>query len=117
MVNLGERLRNERVRLGLDQADMAAFGGKSRSSHMRYESGEKTPSIAYLIALAAHGLDVVYVLTGERDATVSRMSAEESALLDNYRNAGEEGRAVARAALSAVQKPAHAPRKKAAGGQ
>lgn len=114
---LGGRLASERERLGLNQDQLGALVGKSRRAITAWESGEQSPNAMILIELAAHGLDTVYVLTGRRQATVELMSAEEEALLDNYRHAGEEGRAVARAALSAVQKPARAPRKKAAGGQ
>ena len=69
--------------------------------------------------MAAHGLDHLYVLTGQRGLhTVGALTAEESAVLDNYRHATPEGRAAARAVLYAVEKSAPPrPRRKAAGGE
>ena len=85
---LGQRLADERKRLGLTPDESAALGGIGRASHYRYESGAKAPPTEYLLALAAHGLDVLYVLTGQRGKDVlGVMTAEESALVDNYRAA------------------------------
>lgn len=112
-----ERLKTERARLKLTQPEFAELGGIPGRTYQDWERGLSPVAAEFLMAIAAHGVDVTYVLTGHRDAMATKMSADETALLDNYAHAGEEGRAVARAALSAVKKPARAPRKKAAGGQ
>lgn len=85
---LGARLAEERSRLGFDAAEMARLGGVGRSTQFRYESGETSPAADYLLALVPHGLDMLYVLTGQRGLdTVGVLSAEEAALVDNYRAA------------------------------
>lgn len=97
-LDLGRRLAEERKRLGLTPDEVAELGGIGRASHYRYESGAKAPPTEYLLALAGHGLDVVYVLTGQRGVdTVGLLSAEEAALVDNYRAASPEHQASLRA--------------------
>lgn len=64
-------MKSERKRLGLSQEAFSALGGSSKPSQVRYESGERSPDGLYLSALAAHGVDVLFVLTGLR----SRRSA------------------------------------------
>jgi transcriptional regulator with XRE-family HTH domain len=65
-VGIGERLKEERVRLGMNQADFAAAGGAHRKSQGNYESGERQPDAAYLSAIAATGADIQYIVTGNR---------------------------------------------------
>ncbi|HZH44277.1 MAG TPA: helix-turn-helix transcriptional regulator [Lysobacter sp.] len=93
---LALRLREERDRIGLNQADFAALGGVSRRTQAAYEAASTAPDVAYLSAIAAHGADVVYILTGRPAATVS---SEESELLRRYRGASPEIRAAALAVL------------------
>lgn len=66
MLNIGERLREERVRLGFNQADFAAIAGVAKTSQFNYEKGERSPDAAYLAAVAQRGVDVLYVITGVR---------------------------------------------------
>lgn len=65
-MNIGERLKEERVRLGYSQADFAAIAGVAKTSQFNYEKGERSPDAAYLAAVAEKGVDVLYVVTGER---------------------------------------------------
>lgn len=98
MDNLGSRLAAERERLGMTQAEMGALGAVGRTTQIRYESGATSPPADYLLALVPHGLDMLYVLTGQRGVdTVGLLSAEESALVDNYRAATPEHQASIRA--------------------
>lgn len=62
----GERLRQERSRLGLSQKDFAALFGKKNMAVMRYEKGERVMGHDDLEALYAAGVDVYYLITGER---------------------------------------------------
>jgi transcriptional regulator with XRE-family HTH domain len=62
------RLREERRRLGLNQTAFGRLGEVSLDTQSRYESGKTTPDSAYLALLAAAGVDVLYILTGERQA-------------------------------------------------
>lgn len=63
---LGRRLRQERVRLGLDQTDFGAMVAISKNSQSAYEGGKTSPTAEYLLKLAVHGVDIGYVLTGLR---------------------------------------------------
>ncbi len=98
MDKLGERLVEERVRLGFTQADFGRLGGVGRTTQLRYESGETSPAADYLLALVPHGFDMLYVLTGQRGVdTVGLMTSEESALVENYRAASPDHQASLRA--------------------
>jgi len=99
-MNTGERLREERERLGLSQERFAAIGGVQKRAQINYESGDRAPDAVYLGNVASIGADVAYVVTGKRagEATVS-LSAEESTMLEYFRAAPA---AVKRAALGAL---------------
>ena len=61
----GERLRQERLRLGLSQKDFAALFGKKTMAAFRYEKGERVMGQDDLEALNEAGVDVYYLITGE----------------------------------------------------
>lgn len=65
----GERRREERRRIGLNQTDFGALGGVSKGSQILYEK-DFAPSADYLALLAAHGVDILYILTGVRPPKV-----------------------------------------------
>lgn len=65
--NFPSRLREERERLGLNQEALAEAGGVKKLAQHKYEKGENSPTVAYLQAVAAAGVDVVYALTGVRE--------------------------------------------------
>ena len=113
--SVGERLKQERERLGLTQEQLAQLAGHGKGTQINYEGGKTSPTVDYLLAVAAHGVDTVYVLTGSRSATVGALNAEESLLVDNYRAATDGGRAAARAVLDAVEKQLARPAKRAVG--
>lgn len=117
---LVERLRAERARLGLSQAEMAERGGTKMRTYQDWERGVATVATEFLLAMGAHGLDVVYVLTGKREATLGLIPADESALLDNYRAADAAGQAslqAAGAAFAQQGRPGVAKPRKASGGE
>jgi transcriptional regulator with XRE-family HTH domain len=62
--NIGKRLREERERLGLSQEAFGALGGVKKLTQLKYEKGERTPTLAYLEGLRAHDVDVDYILFG-----------------------------------------------------
>ena len=64
------------------------MGGVTVRSQGGFERDVNLPGSAYLLALAAGGFDVGYVLTGRPMA----MTEEEAALLRNYRAADPERR-------------------------
>lgn len=58
----GERLKQERQRLGLSQKDIHLKIGVSRGSMSMYESGETSPSVQTLMDLMGLGFDARYLL-------------------------------------------------------
>lgn len=110
-MHLGDRLREERERLGFNQSDFAALAGSTRKTQFNYESGERSADTKYLEAIAGAGADVLYILTGVRlliedEAHLGSdsvrpygLSADEDALLKAYRRSTPEARAIVLRAL------------------
>ncbi|WP_372502356.1 helix-turn-helix transcriptional regulator [Tistrella mobilis] len=65
-VSFGERLKAERARIGVNQKEMAARLGVSLNTYGRYERGLRSPELRALERLASMGIDVHWLLTGER---------------------------------------------------
>lgn len=65
-LGLGERIKFERERLKLSQADFADKVGISRPTQVNYEKGRHIPDAQYLARLGGVGADLDYVLFGER---------------------------------------------------
>lgn len=84
---LGDRLREERDRLGLNQTDFGLQVGVSRGTQKAYELGTGAPDIRYLMALEGLGVDVQYVLMGRRfTQEVGGMDDVEQTLITRYRS-------------------------------
>jgi transcriptional regulator with XRE-family HTH domain len=82
------RLVEERKRLGITQADLRDQTGVGRSTQVKYESGETSPDVRYLVKLGGMGFDVMYLLTGERGAAA--MPVEHQNLIEAYEEAPED---------------------------
>ena len=95
-----ERLKEERKRLRMSQTRLAEIAGTTKNSQLNYEKGSVCPSSSYLEAIASAGVDVQYVLTGQRSEEPV-LTPEEKALLLLWRNATGPGKAAALAALQA----------------
>lgn len=65
-MGIGERLREERQRLGLAQAEFGTKCGVSKTSQFNYESGERSPDAAYFHLADQLGVDTHYVITGKK---------------------------------------------------
>jgi transcriptional regulator with XRE-family HTH domain len=65
---IGQRLLEERGRLGLTQQALADAIGAPRVSFVKYEAGQSSPAAETLAAFEIAGVDVRYVLTGLRQA-------------------------------------------------
>lgn len=91
---ISARLKEDRIRLGWNQEKMAEIAGCSRRSVVDWESEESTalPKAEQLERLAESGMDVYYVLTGQRIGLATTLSARESALVENYRAAPEDAK-------------------------
>ena len=105
MSSLGERLLEERERLGLSQPALAEVCGVTMRSQRNYEKDERQPDATYLAALTTTGADVLYVLTGTRSfAPPPALKPDEAALLDNYRNSPKEAQDALKATSIALAK-------------
>lgn len=102
-VAIGQRLLDERKRLGLTQEAC----GLTPQVFRRYENGKSTPGADYLAELAALGFDVMYVITGNRSVGV--VTDEEAKLLEAFRRTPEVVRQAVMAALVAGAGNAPAP--------
>lgn len=65
----GLRLKEERKRLKLSQADLAKVGGVGRIAQHQYESETTAPTTRYLSAISAAGIDLAYLVLGTRSET------------------------------------------------
>ena len=90
MSQVGARLREERMRIGLSQDEFAAVAAVTRRTQSAYETDARAPDTTYLHALAGVGVDIVYVLTGDR--AVAWVSEDESIILGGYRQLSEAGK-------------------------
>lgn len=75
-MEIGDRLKEERVRLGMSQTEMATLGQVQRNTLFNYEKGLRSPDADFLARIAARGVDVLYVVTGQR--VQSMLDAEQS---------------------------------------
>ncbi|WP_397448124.1 helix-turn-helix domain-containing protein [Pseudomonas sp. NA-150] len=83
---LGARLKAERRRLKLSQQEFGASGGVAANAQGNYEKGCRMPTSKYLIGIRTKGVDVLYVLTGERTAmSPEAFSAEDTVIFHHYR--------------------------------
>jgi|TARA_A100001518_G_scaffold309_1_gene276 transcriptional regulator with XRE-family HTH domain len=81
-MNIGDRLKEERERLGLNQTALAQIGGVGKTTQIKYEKGTSSPDSAYLSAVSKEGVDIFYVLQGQRFAPPSGVDGGENATID-----------------------------------
>lgn len=104
MDTFSTRLRAERLRLDLNQDEMAARCGVARNSQVHYESGKRTPDVGYLLALHRIGVDIVQLLTGAPAAFERRLAQLSRArdVLVGIGLPGEQSAALLEAIYSAM---------------
>ena len=68
-MSVANRLREERVRLGLSQQEMAVAAGVTKLTQMNYELARRNPDTEYLQKAAEAGVDAAFVVTGMRANT------------------------------------------------
>ncbi|MCU8824778.1 helix-turn-helix domain-containing protein [Klebsiella quasipneumoniae] len=87
-MNQGDRIKSERERLGFNQTDFAALAGASKHSQINWEKGVTFPNSLVLKAWCDAGLDLLYVVTGQRSLVsqkeVEKISPEKKELLDAF---------------------------------
>lgn len=104
---MGLRIREERERLGFSQAAFSGIAEATRNSQLNWEKGSATPNGAALEAWSKIGVDVLYIITGQRSKPIEdTLSADRKVLLDAYDKAPE---AVRNAALAVLLSGGQAP--------
>lgn len=63
---IGVRIKEERSRLGLNQPDFAEIAGVSKRTLIDWEKDASSPNAVHLSALSKAGVDVQYIITGEK---------------------------------------------------
>ena len=102
--DLGSRIKSERLRIGMQQIDFAEACNVSRGGLLKWEKNESAPNAQALAAMARLGVDVLYVVTGQRQgATEATLAPEEKALLAAWRSSNEKGRALLGAAAEVLK--------------
>ncbi len=105
-MNLCERLKEERERLGFSQTAFAAVADASKHAQINWEKGIASPNAIALAAWADAGLDVLYVVTGDRSfVPPKKLTSEEETMLEYFSQADKEARKAALRALLSVATP------------
>ncbi len=102
-MTIGERLREERERLGFTQPAFAGLAETTKKSQIDYEKDLTQPKAGYLAAIAKVGADVQYIVTGIR--CPGALSDDESELVARFRKAPIAVKASALAGLAAGAEP------------
>ncbi len=63
---LGERLKEERLMMSLTQSAFAEAGGVKKDAQLKYESGKRSPNAEYLQKISDLGVDISYIIAGQR---------------------------------------------------
>lgn len=101
-MGVADRFKSERERLALTQPRVAELTGVGKTTVINWEKALSSPTAVQLSALSEVGLDVLYVVTGQRAGGVKpapTLTAEEETMLGYFRDASRE---VRRAALGAL---------------
>lgn len=105
-MNSGQRLREERERLGFSQNDFAALVPVTRKTMFNWESGAGRVATEALAVWARSGLDVLYVVTGERLPPKDPVPGpRQQALLRQFDVTDENGRRAIEATAAQVTAP------------
>jgi transcriptional regulator with XRE-family HTH domain len=103
-MQVSERIKSERKRLGYSQTELAEIAHATRGTVANWEGGAGSPDADALAAMANVGLDVLYVVTGDHSFVPPRkLSSEEETMLGYFKEASPAARKAAlRELLSAV---------------
>lgn len=86
--NIGDRIKDIRLAMEMSPSEFGAAGGVSQAQQYRIEAGERVPDAMYLLKIGVEfKIDVHALLFGS-----NQLTAEELALLDNFRASDQEGR-------------------------
>jgi len=101
-MTMGERLKEERLRIGVNQTVLAEKCGVTKNTQLAYEKGERNPDTAYLAAAVSLGVDVLYLITGQRlPVSDSALSADEMEMVEHVRALDEDDKGAVKRLLRA----------------
>lgn len=90
MSAIGDRLKEERERQGLNQEEFGLIGGVKRNAQANYEKGDRSPDADYLSAISEGGADVLYIITGFRKSIqLNALGDDEQEMLAHFRHLSE----------------------------
>ena len=75
-MTIGNRIKDERERLKMNQEEFALQGGVSLRSQQMYERDKTDPAAGYFVSISKIGVDVNYILTGVRIPIVQSSTAK-----------------------------------------
>lgn len=91
--NRGERLKEERRRLGINtQDELAEILNVKKNSIVRYEKHSAALDTDQLDLLEDHGFNIAYILWGMTEVKNTELSEQEVKLVELYRQTREEMR-------------------------
>ena len=101
-MGIGDRLKEERERLGFSQTEFAAVAGASKNSQYNYEKGDRSPDAEYLAAVAERGVDILYVVIGQRlPVAEPTLSADEVEMVEHVRALDDDDKGAVKRLLRA----------------
>jgi transcriptional regulator with XRE-family HTH domain len=83
---IGERIKQERKKLGISLVEISRRLGIHRNTQSNYESGEREPDSEYFLALFKLGFDLAYINSGERLDDVPSHAADIAVKVFKYAN-------------------------------
>lgn len=102
------RLKEERNRIGLTQADMASNCNISREMWGKYERNLALPGSEVLFSLSELGVDIGYLFSGNHSIP---LTDDESLLIEAYRESNEQGKDAIERTANALAGKANAPKR------
>ncbi len=91
METFGNRLKSERIRLGMTQEAFGAACDRGKIMQMNYEKDNGTPDLSYLFKAKELGVDLNFLLLGQH--SVEALAEDEAHLLTAYRAQDPKGKA------------------------
>ncbi len=94
MKKVGDRLLEERQRLGLKQSEVMPKIHVTQATLSRYEKGTRVPTLEAITGLHYIGYDVLYLITGNREQANTDMvglTPDEHKWLSLYRQSRDTG--------------------------
>jgi transcriptional regulator with XRE-family HTH domain len=101
-MSVGKRIKEERERLNLSQTAFGDIGEMGKTTVQAWERGTASPNAAFLELAATFGVDVYYVITGQRLENIATTPNELAYLRACKRMPNEAARAAGREALVGI---------------